>query len=407
MLNIPDDLNLRIPGPTPLPAEVREALAQPMIGHRSLAFREIHGEVMAGLQEMLRTKNDVFVLTASGTGGMEAAVVNTLSPGDKVLSVSSGNFGERFRTIARVYGAEIVPLDFEWGKAADPEAIGAALARHPDVKAVLVTHNETSTGVTNPLKEIAAVVKTSPLQGGQRGIGRSPLLLVDAISSAGCVELETDAWNIDVLVTGSQKGWMIPPGLAFVAFSDAAWAAHEQAKMPRFYFDLGVARKKLPAKQTPWTPAINLFYGLAVALHLMREEGLENIWARHRGIAEYTRERVREMGLELLADPQFASNTVTAIRAPAGLDVDEMRRRLEQQHRVILAGGQGPLKGHIFRIGHLGNVNQADIDHALAAIRNEISDFGSIRHSEIRNAAPSSSKGSKPEAKAYRSERNA
>jgi aspartate aminotransferase-like enzyme len=388
MLNIPDDLNLRIPGPTPLPDEVRQALAQPMIGHRSRAFSEIHGEVVDGLKEMLRTENDVCVLTSSGTGGMEAAVVNTLSPGDKVLSVSIGNFGARFRTIAGIYGAEIIPLDYDWGTAADPDDIRSALARHPDVKAVLVTHNETSTGVTNPLKEIAAVVKARPERSRRAGGDTSPLLLVDAISSAGCIELETDDWNIDVLVTGSQKGWMIPPGLAFVALSDAAWEAHAQSTMPRFYFDLTPARKRLPANQTPWTPAVNLFYGLAAALRLMRQEGLENIWARHQRIADYTRQRVQEMGLELLADPQYASNTVTAIRAPAGpstgpssssgrgsghrLDVADFRRRLEQRHRVILAGGQGPMKGRIFRIGHLGNVNQADIDDALAAIREEL-----------------------------------
>ncbi len=372
MLVIPDDLNLRIPGPTPLPEEVREALALPMIGHRSRLFSKIHAEVVEGLKELLRTANDVFVLTSSGTGGMETAIVNTLSPGDKVLSVSIGNFGARFRTIAGIYGAEIVPLDYEWGTAADPDEIGAALEQHPDVKAVLVTHNETSTGVTNPLREIAAVVKAKG--------DASPLLLVDAISSAGCIELETDAWNIDVLVTGSQKGWMIPPGLAFVAVSDAAWEAHKRSTMPRFYFDLTAAHKKLPADQTPWTPAVNLFYGLAVALRLMRQEGLENIWARHQQVADYTRQRVQEMGLELFADPRYASNTVTAIRAPASssadlghsIDVDELRQRLEQRHRVILAGGQGPLKGRIFRIGHLGNVHQADIDHALTAISEEL-----------------------------------
>lgn len=364
MLNIPDDLNLRIPGPTPLPAEVRQALTLPMIGHRSHAFSEIHGEVVGGLKELLHTDNDVFVLTSSGTGGMETAVVNTLSPGDKVLAVSIGNFGARFRTIAGIYGAEIVSLDYAWGTAANPDEIRAALSQHPDVKAVLVTHNETSTGVTNPLREIAAVVK----DGGDT----SPLLLVDAISSAGCIELETDAWNIDVLVTGSQKGWMIPPGLAFVAMSDAAWAAHAQSAMPRFYFDLTPARKKLPADQTPWTPAINLFYGLAAALRLMREEGLENIWARHQQIGEYTRRRVQELGLELLSAPRYASNTVTAVRAPAGLDVADFRRRLEQRHRVILAGGQGPLKGQIFRIGHLGNVSRSDIDDALAAVGEEL-----------------------------------
>lgn len=364
MIEIPDNLNLRIPGPTPLAPEVREALAQPMIGHRSHTFSVLHREVTEGLKEMLRTSNDICVLTSSGTGGMETAVVNTLSPGDKVVSVAGGKFGDRFRTIAETYGAEIIPLDHEWGTPIDPDAIDSALTEHPDVKAVLLTHNETSTAITNPLEDIAAVVKAHG--------DTYPLFIIDAISSAGCIELETDAWNIDVLVTGSQKGWMIPPGLAYVAFSDAAWTAHEQSTMPRYYFDLTAAKKKLPADNTPWTPAVNLFYGLAAALRLMRQEGLENIWARHQRIGEYTRRRVREMGLELLADPRYASNTVTAVRAPAGLDVAELRRRLEERHGVMLAGGQGPLKGQIFRIGHLGNVNQGDIDDALAAIREEL-----------------------------------
>lgn len=373
MINIPEDLNLRIPGPTRLPAEVREALARPMIGHRSHAFRSLYREVIDGLKEMLRTQHDVFVLTASGTGAMEAAIVNTLSPGDKVLSVSVGNFGERFRAIARAYGAEVIPLDFEWGTAAEPDVISATLSEHPEVKAVLVTHNETSTGITNPLREIAAVVKA--------GGDASPLLLVDAISSAGSVELETDAWQIDVVVTGSQKGWMIPPGLSYLTFSDAAWAAHRHATMPRFYFDLTAFKENLAANLTPWTPALSLYYALSVALELMRQEGLENIWARHRRIAAYTRERIQEMGLELLADPAYASNTVTAVRAPAGLDVAQLQRRLEQRHRVILAGGQGRLKGHIFRIGHIGHVQQADIDRALAAIQEE------LEHLMPRNSA--------------------
>jgi len=364
MLKIPENLNLRIPGPTPLPPAVREALALPMIGHRSQAFRELHHRVVQDLKAMLRTENDVFVLTSSGTGGMEAAVVNTLSPGDRVLSISIGNFGERFRTIARTYGAEIVPLDVEWGRAVEPEAVEAALERNPDVAAVLVTHNETSTGVTNPLREIAGVVKAH-----RSSSGKSPLLLVDAISSAGCLPLETDAWGLDVVVTGSQKGWMIPPGLAFVTMSPAAWEAHAQARMPRFYFDLSAARKSLAKDQTPWTPAVNLFYGLAMALESMRREGLEAIIERHRRVGEYTRRQIKAMGLKLFADERYASNTVTSIHAPAGVDVEEMRKVLEREYGVVLAGGQGPLRGKIFRIGHLGNVYEEDIDAALEAIR--------------------------------------
>lgn len=353
--------NLRIPGPTPLPKSVQTAQARDMINHRGPEFAAIQAEVVEDLKAFLLTQNDVLILTASGTGGLEAAVVNTLSPGDTVLSVSIGYFGERFRTIAATYGANIVPLDFPQGQAADVNRVADALRAYPEVKAVLVTHNETSTGVTNPLRELAEVIK-----------GANKLLLVDAISSAGCIPLATDAWGVDVLVSGSQKGWMAPPGLAFVALSPAAWEANATARMPRFYFDLKRARKAQTEGSTPWTPAVSVFYALQEGLRILQAEGLEQVMARHQRIADRTRQGVQAMGLHLFADPRYASNTVTSVLPPAGVNADDLRRQIKKQHNVILAGAQGDLAGKVFRIGHLGYVTDKDIDLALAAIRAEL-----------------------------------
>jgi len=350
-------VNLRIPGPTPCPPQVLEATAKPMIDHRSPQFAELLNDVVRRLKWFYKTQGDVLILTASGTGGMEAAVVNTLSPGDKVLAVTIGAFGDRFAAIAQTYGAEVVRLEYEWGKAADPEDIRRSLQEDPAIKAVLVTHNETSTGVTNPLPEIARVVKE-----------HEKLLLVDAVSSLGALPVETDAWGLDVVVTGSQKGWMVPPGLAFVSMSQEAWNAYTKAKMPRFYLDLGRHKDYLERGQTPWTPALSILYGLQVALQMMGEEGLEKIIARHAYIGRLTREGVKALGLNLLADEAYASNTVTAVKVPAGIDVRTLRRLLQEEHGVVVAGGQGKLQGQIFRIGHLGWVTEDDVRQVLDAL---------------------------------------
>jgi aspartate aminotransferase-like enzyme len=286
-------------------------------------------------------------------------VVNTLSPGDRVLAVSIGSFGDRFAAIAETYGAEVTPLSYEWGEAADPEDIRTALAADAGIKAVLVTHNETSTGVTNPLEEIASVVREA-----QR------LLIVDAVSSLGAIPLDMDGWGLDVVVTGSQKGWMVPPGLAFVALSGRAWKANESAKMPRFYFDLAKARDMAGKGQTPWTPTMSIFYGLDLALDIMAKEGAESIFARHASIARHVREGVKALGLELLAsDERYASDTVTAVKCPPGVEVSALRSALEDEHNVVVAGGQGKLSGKIFRIGHLGLVSEEDIRDALEALK--------------------------------------
>jgi aspartate aminotransferase-like enzyme len=284
-------------------------------------------------------------------------VVNTLSPGDRVLAVVIGAFGERFAAIAQAYGAEVVRLEYEWGRAADPDDARRVLSRDPRIKAVLVTHNETSTGVTNPLKALAAVVRE-----------HERLLLVDAVSSLGAIPLETDAWGLDVVVTGSQKGWMVPPGLAFVSVSQRAWEAYREAKMPRFYLDLGRHKEALERGQTPWTPALSVLFGLDVALEMMEAEGLENIFARHARIGEMTRQGVKALGLRLLADERYASNTVTAVVVPDGVDERALRRLLEDEYGVVLAGGQGKLSGKIFRIGHLGWVTEEDIRDTLDSL---------------------------------------
>lgn len=351
-------VELRIPGPTPCPPEVLEAMSRQMIDHRGGEFVKIMNRVTDKLKQVFMTKNDVLILTGSGTGGLEAAVVNTLSPGDKVLAVSIGSFGDRFANIAKAFGADVTLLNVEWGKAADLDAIRKALQADPKIKAVLVTHNETSTGVTNDLGAIALVVKSF-----------EKLLLVDSISGMSAIKCAVDEWHLDIVLSGSQKGWMVPPGLVFASVSPDAWKAHAVAKMPRTYWDFTQAKKFLEKGQTPWTPAVSLIYAMDVALDIMLKEGMPNIHARHARVAGVARSGVKALGQTLLADEKFASNTVTAVTAPEGLDVKELRRILREEHRVVIAGGQGKLEGKIFRIGHLGWVSEDNIKTVLAALK--------------------------------------
>ena len=351
---------LRIPGPTPCPAEVLQAMTKQMINHRGAEFGQTLNEVTAKLKQLFQTKGDVFLLTGSGTGGLEAAIVNTLSPGDKVLSVSIGVFGERFASIAERFGAEVIPLRFEWGKAADIDAVRRALQAEPKIKAVLATHNETSTGVTNDLASISSVVKEF-----------DKLLLVDAISSLGSINLPVDDWHCDVTVTGSQKGWMVPPGLAMVSVSQEAWQAQTSARMPRFYWDFAQAKSYLEkaTMQTPWTPAISTVFALSVSLEMMLSEGLTNIIARHARVGKAARDGIKSLGLSLFAEESHASNTVTAVAASDGLDINKMRQILREEQQVVLAGGQQRLDGKIFRIGHLGWVTEDNIETVISALK--------------------------------------
>lgn len=351
-------MNLRIPGPTPLPPSVREALSKQMISHRSPEFAALQERIVHRLRSVFQTQGDILLLASSGTGGLEASVVNLISPGDKVLALSIGFFGDRFADIAEAFGAELIRVNFPLGQAVDLEVLDQLLAANPELKLVLVTHNETSTGVTNPLKEIAQAVKE-----------RSHALLgVDAISSIGSIPLAVDAWRCDVVVTGSQKSWMIPPGMAMVSVSPAAWEATRRAQSRRFYWDFAKMREAMAKGQTPFTPSIALYYALDEALRLMEEEGWDHVIARHRWIADHTRAGVKALGLELLADEAYASNTVTAIRTGAAIDAEELRAVLRDEYQVLLGGGFGELRGKIVRIGHLGYVSQSDIDDCLEAM---------------------------------------
>lgn len=353
------DAHLRVPGPTPLPDAVREAGARQMVNHRGPEFAALMGRVTAALQRGFRTSNDVLLVGASGTGGLEAAVVNHLSPGDRVLAVSMGAFGDRFAKIATRYGADVTKLDVEWGRAADPAAVRQALAgmvadRRGPV-AVFLTHNETSTGVTNPIEQLAAAIRAE---------APDALILVDAISGLGAVPFDADGWGLDVVITGSQKSWMAPPGLTMLSVSERGWAAAERATMPRFYFDLKAHRESAAKGATPWTPPVGVCFALDVALQAIEAEGYAAIFARHAACGAATRAGLEALGFRLFADPAVASNTVTAAYVPDDLDWKAFNADLRARGLVV-AGGQGKLTGVVFRIGHLGYVTVNEILAAL------------------------------------------
>ncbi len=356
---------LRIPGPTPCPPEVLQAMSRQMINHRGSEFQGILVDVTEKLKQLFQTKNDLYLLTGSGTGGMEAAITNMMSPGDKILSVSIGVFGDRFAAIAKHFGADVISYKVEWGKAAKADTVREFLKANPDVKAVLVTHNETSTGVTNDLASISKAVKEY-----------NRLLIVDAISSLGSINFPVDEWQCDIAITGSQKGWMVPPGLAMVSISEEGWKAHASAKMPHFYWDFTRAKSYYEKGQNPWTPAVSIVFALQVSLDMMIKEGLPSIFAKQAKIGNLTREGVKSLGLSLFADPKYASNTVTAVASPEGIDANVLRRILEKEHQVILAGGQQTLDGKIFRIGHLGYVSEADIEKVMSALKEALPKAG-------------------------------
>jgi aspartate aminotransferase-like enzyme len=346
--------NLRIPGPTALPPSVREAGGRQMVNHRGEEFKALLLRVSEGMKPFFGTEHDVIMLTCAGTGALEAAVVNTLSPGDAVLAVTMGAFGDRFAKIAEVYGADVTRLEVEWGQAAVPAAVRAAAAEVRGLKAVLLTHNETSTGVTNDIPALASAV---------RDAAPDALILVDAISALGAVPFAMDAWGLDLVVTGSQKAWMAAPGMAMAAVGPRAWAAGETATMPRFYLDLKRHRDTAAAGETPWTPAVAVMYQVDEGLRLMQAEG-DGVFARHATAQAMTRAGLRALGFELLAADEVASKTVTAAWIPEGLDWKAFNGTLKRRG-LVLAGGQGRLKGRIFRLGHLGSVTTDDI---LAAI---------------------------------------
>ena len=351
-------MNLRTPGPIPVPEDILEAMAKPMINHRGPEFKDILYHVTERLKQVFETEGDVFILTSSGTGAMEAAVTNTMSPGDKALCLSAGAFGDRFGQIAEAYGAEVTYLKFPLGTAVDVGQLRDALRRQPDIVAVLVTHNETSTGVTNDLEAIGGAVKGE----------FDKLLLVDGISSASSIPLRTDAWGCDAVATASQKGWMVPPGLAFLTFSQRAWEANATATMPRFYFEVSAYKRFLDKGQNPYTPAVSNFFALEIALERLLKEGMEGVFRRHTATGRMVRDGLRDLGLSVFPDRDVASNTVTAVRVPDGVDAGKLLAKMRDEHGIVLAGGQGELSGRIFRIGHMGHCTEEEIREVFDAL---------------------------------------
>jgi len=358
--------NLRTPGPTPLPRAVREAQAQQMIDHRGTEFGEMLRETAATLGELIGSSGEVFLLTGSGTGAMEAAIVNTLSPGDRVLSVTIGAFGDRFAKIATVFGADVARMEIAWGTAADPEALRMHLAAEAPYRAVLLTHNETSTGVANPLRELAAVVHDAP---------GDPLVIVDGISGLGAMPFEMDAWGIDLVVSASQKAWMASPGIAIAAVGPRAAAAEETAGMPRHYWSFAEARQLAGKGQTPWTPAIAVLYGLRVGVGKLREEGRERTWARHAAVAAGVAAGIERLGLRPVADPAHRSPTVTAAWLPEGIEWGPLNASMRARG-LIIAGGQAAWAGRILRFGHMGEVSIHEMADGLQVLGEELDAAG-------------------------------
>ncbi len=354
---------LLTPGPTEVPESARLALARQVRHHRTPAFRQVLGEVLAGLKYVFQTENDVLLLTSSGTGAMEAAVVNTVPRGGKAIVLESGKFAERWRKIAEAFGIEVVAHRIAWGEPFEADDVARLLQEHPDAVAVFASLQETSTGVGHDIEAIGRVVAGSPA-----------LLVVDGISGAGAVECRTDAWGIDVLVVGSQKALMTPPGLAFVAVSPAAWKQIESIDRQAFYFDLTAYRRGLEAPDTPFTPSAMLVMALAESLKLLGEAGIEATWAKFRRLAEAARAGVEALGLKLVA--RRPADGLTAAYLPEGVDGKAFLGRLESRFGVKLAGGQGPLAGKIFRLAHMGQLDELDVISALSAIELVLVEMG-------------------------------
>ena len=358
--------NLRTPGPTPLPPSVREAQAAQMINHRGPEFAEMLHEISSGIRDLIGASGDVLLLTGSGSGAMEAAIVNTLSPGDRVLAVSIGSFGERFAHIASAFGAAVDVLEFEWGTAADPDVLRDRLASSEPYRAVLITHNETSTGVANPLEALARVVREAP---------GDPLLLVDGISGLGAMPFEMDAWGVDLVVSASQKAWMASPGIAIAAVGERARAAGASARMPRVYWDFEEARRWAAKGQTPWTPAISVLYGLRVGVSSLVAEGRERTWDRHRAVAEGVAAGLDQLGLSLVAPTGHRSPTVTAAWVPEGVEWAAVNAALLARG-LVLAGGQGKWTGRILRFGHMGEISIHEMADGLQLLGEELTALG-------------------------------
>jgi aspartate aminotransferase-like enzyme len=345
------------PGPTPLPPQVLEAMSRPLIHHRTEEFGKLFAQVIEDMKWVYRTKGTVLMMTCSGTGAMESAVINLLSPGDVTLICTTGAFGDRFVAIQKAFGLTPVVLPFEWGRAVDPEALRRALKANKGLKAVFFQHTDTSTGVVNDLKTLAQIVREES----------DALVVVDSVSGLACEPLETDAWGLDAVLTGSQKGLMNAPGLGFVALSEKAWKAVEAAKLPRYNFDYRIIKKSLADLETPWTPAISVVAGQAAALKLLRAEGMENVWKRHDSLAAHARKLLTErLGLPFYA--KNPANILTGVVLPEGVDGNKLLADILREEGISIAGGQLHLKGKIFRLAHMGAISKSDVEAGVDAL---------------------------------------
>lgn len=351
------------PGPTPIPNEVALAMAETMIHHRTPQFNKVFDETREGLKKLFGTKNDVLILASSGTGAMEASVANLFSPGDKVLVINGGKFGERWLNISNAFGLNPIEMKVEWGQAVKVADVEIQLKAHSDIQGVMIQASETSTTVLHPIKEIAELTQNGPL------------FLVDGVTAVGVVSLPLDEWGIDVLVTGSQKALMLPPGLGFIALSDRAWEKTKKAKLPRFYFDLNLERKNQQKGSGAFTPAVSLIFGARASLQMMQREGLQNVYARHDRLCRATRAAAKAMGLKLLA-PDSPSPAATGIFLPAGIDADAVLEYLRDKMNITLAEGQDQLKGKAIRIAHIGYMGAFDVITAIAALEMALRKFG-------------------------------
>ncbi|MCE3240081.1 MAG: Serine--glyoxylate transaminase [Deltaproteobacteria bacterium] len=351
------------PGPTPVPNEVALAMSATMIHHRTPQFNHIFDQVRQGLKKLFGTKNDVLILASSGTGAMEASVANLFSPGDKVLVINGGKFGERWLNIANAFGLSPIELEVEWGQAVKVDTVEKQMKAHPDLKGVMIQASETSTTVLHPVKEIAKLTKNGPL------------FLVDGVTAVGVVSIPLDEWGLDVLVTGSQKAMMLPPGLGFIALSDRAWERTKQAKLPRFYFDLNLERKNQQKGSGAFTPAVSLIFGARASLEMMQREGLDRVYARHARMSRATRAAATALGLKLLA-PDSPSPAATGVYLPDGIDADQVLDYLRDHMNITLAEGQDQLKGKVIRIAHVGYMGAFDVITAVAALEMVLRKFG-------------------------------
>lgn len=360
---------LQIPGPTNIPDRILKALSRQQINHRGEEFTELLVKSIDGLKEIFKTKNDILMFPSSGSGALESSIVNLFSPGDTLLVSSIGVFSERVALIAESYGLKVIRIEKEWGKAVKPDDIRVALEEDIDrvIKGVCLPQNETTSGIVNDIESISKVIKES---------GHPALLLVDVVSSLASLPFETDAWNVDIAIAASQKGLMLPPGMGIVAVSEKAWEAVESSKLPKWYWNYKAVREKMKVFQFPYTPPTTLFFGLSESIDIIREEGLENVWTRHTLMATAVRNSLKAMGLELFAEKGYESDTVTAVLLPNGINYEEFSKLIDSNYGVVLGGGLSKLSGKIFRIGHMGNIDELDIYAIMGAIEMSLSELG-------------------------------